>query len=633
MSDAKQFVIATAGHVDHGKSALVKALTGTDPDRLPEEKARQITIDLGFAELSLPGPGGELIHAAMVDVPGHEDFVRNMIAGVGSIDLALLVVAADDGWMPQTEEHLQILEYLGVAKAVIVLTKSDLGNADTVAQQIRDQLRDTFFRAAQIVRTSLHHKPLTVHDGVPELKHAIAVELARISPQRDIGKPRLFVDRAFSLRGIGTVVTGTLTGGTFHRGDPVLALPRKRSAHIRSLQSHGRDVDLAVPGMRAALNLPELEPGTQVLRGDMVTVSSFEPSGIIGVLLTKSSRSDKRPVKNRSRVYLHHGTSRIAASIRLFGKDSLRPGDQAIAQLRIESPVAAFLGDRFVLRDPSERFTIAGGVVLDPHGELTGELLQRRAGAPNDIDVCVRTGVQSSSAVLVSALLHQSHFHAAEIEAAVQRLQIPMRNGFALDERYWNSLREKAVDLIDRVHQGSPDKFGVEISELRGLFPQVPPELVNALIEDLCAKEFARAGSGVARKTHRAALPSALRGVAERIIEQITSKPFDPPARKLIAPDAKSQQTVRFLVDNGDVVELGPDIILSADSFKRMREFVVEFIAAKGPATVSVLRQELQTSRRIMVPFLERLDRDRVTRRFGDKRKLADEILSQRALK
>src|SRR5437660_5227690 len=217
----RHFIIATAGHVDHGKSALVKALTGTDPDRLPEEKRRKITIDLGFAELNLTAPSGNKIHAGIVDVPGHEDFVRNMIAGVGSIDLALLVVAADDGWMPQTEEHLQILTYLGVQRAVIALAKSDLGKIDIITTQIRDRLRDTAFVNSKIIPTSTR-----TGDGIEDLKRALAVEFAILPQPRDVGKPRLFVDRAFTLRGIGTVVTGTLTGGRLRRGQTVAIQPQ-----------------------------------------------------------------------------------------------------------------------------------------------------------------------------------------------------------------------------------------------------------------------------------------------------------------------------------------------------------------------------------------------------------------------
>jgi len=247
----RHFIIATAGHVDHGKSALVKALTGTDPDRLPEEKRRQITIDLGFAKLNLTAPSGDKIHAGIVDVPGHEDFVRNMIAGVGSIDLALLVIAADDGWMPQTEEHLQILTYLGVEQAVIALAKSDLGKIEPITEQIRNRLRETVLAKSRVIPTSVR-----TGEGIENLKKALVLELATMPTQRDFGKPRLFVDRAFTLRGVGTVVTGTLTGGRLHRGQSISVQPQNVRARIRSIQSHGVEIDCAQPGMRTALVFP-----------------------------------------------------------------------------------------------------------------------------------------------------------------------------------------------------------------------------------------------------------------------------------------------------------------------------------------------------------------------------------------
>src|ERR1700730_101408 len=278
------FILATAGHVDHGKSALVKALTGTDPDRLPEEKARGITIDLGFADLNLAGPAGEKFQVGVVDVPGHEDFIRNMIAGVGSIDLALLVVAADDGWMPQTEEHLQILTYLGVQRGVIALAKSDLGRIDITTDEIRIQLRGTAFVASPIVPTSVR-----TGEGIENLKSAIASELAAMHPQRDFGKPRLFIDRVFTLRGIGTVVTGTLTGGRFHRGQSIIVQPQKLPARIRSIQSHGVELDCAQPGMRTAVNLPDVAVD-QIKRGDVITDSDLVASSMIVAQIQRSPR-------------------------------------------------------------------------------------------------------------------------------------------------------------------------------------------------------------------------------------------------------------------------------------------------------------------------------------------------------
>src|SRR5437762_1657675 len=378
------FVIATAGHVDHGKSALVKALTGVDPDRLLEEKARQITIELGLAHLQLSAISTlssqlSTLSIGVVDVPGHEDFVRNMIAGVGSIDLALFAVAADDGWMPQTEEHLQILSYLGVKRAMIALTKSDVGNIDEVAKQIRDQLRESVFALSPIIPMSVRSG-----EGIENLKNALASEFSTMQPQRDVGKPRLFIDRAFVLRGIGTVVTGTLTGGRLHCGESVVIQPQKFDARIRSIQSHGCELENAQPGMRTAISLPDVGIGdgpVRIKRGDVITVA--DPSAslrtnlgsgaspILVVLLEKSHRLKPknpaaRPLKNGTSVNLHHGASRFPARIYLLDSDALEPGKQMIAQLQPESPIFAFLGDRFVLRDASEQYTIAGGVVLDP---------------------------------------------------------------------------------------------------------------------------------------------------------------------------------------------------------------------------------------------------------------------------
>src|SRR5262249_33723684 len=342
---AKYFILATAGHVDHGKSALVKALTGTDPDRLPEEKARQITIDLGFAELKLIAPSGDAIHAGIVDVPGHEDFVRNMIAGVGSIDLALFVVAADDGWMPQTEEHLQILTCLGVKRAVVALTKSDLGGIETVVRQIRDRLRDSPFANAQIIATSVRNGV-----GIDTLKVALASEFATTLPRPDFGKPRLFIDRVFTLRGIGTVVTGTLSGGQLRREQKIVVQPGRFKTRIRSIQSHGRELEIAGPGMRTAISLPDVSV-EQISRGNVVTIADFAPANATLIaLLEKSPRLSRenpaaRPLKSGTSVYLHHGTSRVAANVALRKNVILEPGKKEIAQLRLTSPIFAFVGD------------------------------------------------------------------------------------------------------------------------------------------------------------------------------------------------------------------------------------------------------------------------------------------------
>ena len=630
----RHFIIATAGHVDHGKSALVKALTGTDPDRLPEEKRRQITIDLGFAKLNLTAPSGDKIHAGIVDVPGHEDFVRNMIAGVGSIDLALLVIAADDGWMPQTEEHLQILTYLGVEQAVIALAKSDLGKIEPITEQIRNRLRETVLAKSRVIPTSVR-----TGEGIENLKKALVLELATMPTQRDFGKPRLFVDRAFTLRGVGTVVTGTLTGGRLQRGQSISVQPQNVRARIRSIQSHGVEIDCAQPGMRTALSLPDL-PIDQVKRGDVITDSDLAPTLALIAQIEKSPRViakelAARPLKSGSSVHLHHGTSRVAARITLLEKKELEPGQKTIAHLKLASPIFAFVGDRFIIRDASEQHTIAGGGVLDP--DVTGfrdardlKLLSMRATASDDVDLCVRSEIARRGFVLRKMLLNKSHFSADEISEALMRLQrdnkIVLLEEIAADGELWQTLRNQAIALIDNAHKQNPERPGLDLNELRSVLRDQPANVFEALIAELCADNFARKGSAIAQIAHRPALPIELQPVERKICEALAKEPFDPPPRREIEADLHAQRVLRFLIEAGEVSEVGSDVILLRENFERMKEAVVDIISLNGPATVSDLRQRLQSSRRIMVPLLERLDRDGVTRRVGDKRTLGQII-------
>jgi selenocysteine-specific elongation factor len=627
----KHFILATAGHVDHGKSALVKALTGTDPDRLPEEKERRITIDLGFAELNLTAPNGDKIHAGIVDVPGHEDFVRNMIAGVGSIDLALLVVAADDGWMQQTEEHLQILTYLGVERAVIALTKSDLGGIDTVTRQIRDRLRDSPFTNAQINATSVRN-----NDGIETLKKALASEFATMHGPRDYGKPRLFIDRVFTLRGIGTVVTGTLTGGRLRREQKIVVQPGNLHTRIRSMQSHGRDLEVTEPGTRTAISLPDIAV-EQINRGSVVTIADFEPANSTFIaLLEKSPRLSRenpgaRPLKSGSSVYLHHGTSRIAAKITLLKNRLLEPGKNEIAQLRFVSPIFAFAGDRFVIRDPSEQHTLAGGMVLDPNGaefrdEAKRKLLMDRATAPDDAYLWVRSEVGLRRIVSTQGLLEKSRFSDGEIANALLTLkrdeEIVVHAKIAANASTWNALRDRATSLIDKALSKNPERAGYDLSELRTALRDQSTDVFELLVAEMCSHDFIRKESTIARRSHRPALPAKLQPVAGKIHEDLSKKPFDPPPRRELERGLEEQRALKFLIESGEALQISPEAVLLHESFERMKSAVADFISKNGPATVSELRQALESSRRIMVPFLERLDREGFTRRVGDRRTL-----------
>jgi selenocysteine-specific elongation factor len=635
----KHFILATAGHVDHGKSALVKALTGIDPDRLPEEKTRGITIELGFAQLELKTPEASM-NIGIVDVPGHEDFIKNMVAGVGSIDLALLVVAADDGWMPQTEEHLQILTYLGVRRAVVALTKIDLAKSEDAAESdVRAQLAGTDFQDAPIVRTSV-----TAGRGIEELKAQLTSEFGSLLPQPDIGKARLAIDRAFTLRGIGTIVTGTLTGGTLRRGDAVVVQPASIPTRIRTIQSHNREADEIGPGERTALNLADLKIARErsqrgVWRGDVVTLGEFgDASAVINVALTRSMRlpTTTRPLRHGATVRVHHGRSNSAARIFFQDGEELRGRERGIAQIRFDTPVFMFAGDRFVVRDVSEQSTLAGGVVLDPDASVKNfrsaaqrELLKQRMHSPENAAVFVRTQLLRDRAIRQAGLLVKSRFSHSEISAAISELS---KSGSAVefadllfDAKWWNDVRARAISEIEKEHQAHPNRVGLELSRLRTVLgAEMPlPEVFDVLISELGRNGFVRSGETIQRATHRPTLPDSLQASGARIRTALATKSFDPPSRKELAPDPLSQHALRFLCDTGEVVKITDDLFLGSEGFAKMRDAVITFIRGKGFATMSDLRQTLGSSRRVVVPFLERLDRDGVTRRMGDKRTLA----------
>jgi selenocysteine-specific elongation factor len=634
MVESKHYIVATAGHVDHGKSALVKALTGTDPDRLPDEKARGITIDLGFAHLELPaaGPGTSSFLLGIVDVPGHEDFVKNMVAGVGSIDLALFVVAADDGWMPQTEEHLQILSYLGVSRAVVALTKIDLaGDVSRVSAEIVEKLRDTPLAAAPIIATSV-----VTGQGLDQLKAALANALASTPPPPDIGKPRLPVDRVFKLPGIGTVVTGTLTGGALRRGQIVAIQPSGKKARVRTIQSHNRDVEVSGPGTRTALNLHDLRAVGDVQRGDTITVEAFGgPSAIVDVQLEISSRA-VRPLKEGSRVRIHHGSCNVAAHVAFYQSKQLAAGERALAQLRLEKPSFVFAGDRFIVRDWPEQNTLAGGIVLDPDASRQSfrsaarfRFLNERGKSPEDVSPFVASKVMHDGGARRSQLLLKSRFSADAISDAVSRAaaegKVIVRGEYVFDPPKWQVWRSRAVDAVDMQHRAHPEQMGLSLTDLRTtLKADLQDEgLFNTLVDDLYASDFVRVGPAIRRAMHRPALPAQLQAAGAKLRSTLAAKPFDPPSRKDLAPDPISQQALRFLIATGEAVEINMEVLMTAENMRRATELIRKFIRDHGPATVSELRQTLGSSRRVIVPLLERLDRDGVTLRQNDKRALS----------
>ena len=638
----QHFVIATAGHVDHGKSALVKALTGIDPDRLPEEKARGITIDLGFAHLALPATSERpAMHLGIVDVPGHEDFVKNMVAGVGSIDVALLVVAADDGWMPQTEEHLQILTYLNVTRAVVALTKIDLvPSHDAAADALRERLRETPFASAPIVGTSVLHGR-----GLESLREAIGSACAAAPPQLDVGKPRLPVDRVFTLRGIGIVVTGTLIGGALQRGQAVVIQPAGHGARIRTLQNHHAEVASSPPGTRTALNLPDLTAQTDaesarrgVQRGDVVTLPELgTASDTADVLLERSARPIDtrsvvvRPLKSGKRVRIHHGSSNLPARL-LMNDAELLPGQRTIAQLQFDGQIFAFAGDHFIVRDWSEQRTLAGGLILDPdaiRGQFRNEAQQAclaQRAADFSCATCVRTQLARDGAVRRERFLVKSNWSTAQIAETISRLAedgvVIVFQEFIADAGWWMEKLRIAGAAIDRWHRDQPEQPGLPLNELRTLLESDPRALgiLDALVGKLVGHGFERAGAALRRSAHLPTLPPALRAAGDKLRAALAAKPLDPPPRKELANDPESQQALRFLIQTGAAIELGPELVMLAENFARARELIRSALQANGSATVSELRQAVGTNRRVIVPLVEHLDRIGLTLRQGDKR-------------
>lgn len=643
----RHYILATAGHVDHGKSALVKALSGTDPDRLPDEQARGITIDLGFAHLEWRDstPRTDTVLFGIVDVPGHEDFVKNMVAGVGSVDLALLAIAADDGWMPQTEEHLQILSYLGVRHGVVALTKQDLITEGTEAlvASIRTKLAGSPLANAPIVPTSV-----STGAGLPELRAALLDVAAEIPPPADLGKPRLPVDRVFKLPGIGTVVTGTLTGGCLEPRQTVILQPSGQTSRIRTLQTYHEAVPSAGPGMRTAVNLPDLEPLSDtepngVARGQVLTLASFgKPHDTLDVLLEKSARlvgqktPAARPLRDGTVVRIHHGSTHSPGRIRLREATELQPGQQVLAEIRLGQPVFLFAGDRFVLRDASEQHTLAGGLVLDPdadrrlwRSEEQGRFLQARAQRPDDPATLLATELARDGAARRDQVMAKTrlstHLIEATIAQGVEAGTVVARAGLVFAPAWWDALRRSAAEAIDFEHHAHPERPGLSLAQMRvALKPALDcPGTFEALLADLLDSGFQKTGTFIGRTAHRLALPPHLEAAGKRIRGLLLARPLDPPTRKELAPDRAGFEALRFLLNSGEAVAVGPDLVLSIGAYNRAVRKLRKHLTQVGRANVSDLRQAVGCTRRLMVPLCEKLDQEGVTRREGDLRALA----------
>ena len=583
MPEELNAILGTAGHIDHGKSSLVRALTGVNPDRLPEEKKRGVTIELGFAHLSLPDPSGDTSYElGVVDVPGHTDFVGNMVAGVGGMNLALFAVAADDGWMPQSEEHLQILHYLGVPEIVVALTKTDLSDDVEFSREfVRESLRNSPYADAPIIPVSSH-----TGAGLDELKSVLIDRLTALPATPDYGKAILPVDRAFTVKGMGTVITGTLLGGKLSVGEALVCHRGAEQANLRSIQNHSRQVETALPGMRTALNLPDFQVGSRkklgIHRGCvLVPPGSGYPGDTLDVQLTRLTREipgqseTTKPIRSSQRVRCFYGSGSVGARI-LFGDgQSLAPGESALAQLRLDEPLFTMIGDRFVIRDWSGRATIAGGVVLDPLGQRRGfrtRIMQEHLsgiatgmGDPAEVVLQILTRDHMISADLLSQRLKVSDARFDEIVAGLQKDgKVRDLAGKLAHAGWWDSTLADAQERIESFHREHPDLAGYPLEDFRqtATSSALPPEVLPLLEESLAADGYPSSGTVIARAGFTPGLPDDLAGPVREIEEKLTVNPLNPPGYAELGQTSPQRRAIAFLVRIGRVVKLDDKAVL-----------------------------------------------------------------------
>ncbi|HZW03225.1 MAG TPA: selenocysteine-specific translation elongation factor [Anaerolineaceae bacterium] len=628
------WVIGTAGHVDHGKSTLVEALTGIHPDRLKEEQEREMTIELGFAWLTLPG-GDEV---GIVDVPGHRDFIENMLAGVGGIDAALFVVAADEGVMPQTREHLAILNILQIPAGIIALTKTDLAPdpdwLDLVETDVRDAVAGTVLADAPLVRVSAR-----TGAGLDDLLKTIQACLSQRPIRPDMGRPRLPIDRVFTVAGFGTVVTGTLTDGTLRVGEELEILPAGFRARIRGLQTHKRKVDTAVPGSRVAVNLTGVEVD-QIRRGDILAhAGQFRPTARVDVQF-RLDAGVTAPLKHNSEVKLFLGAAEVLARTRVLGAEEIRPGTEGWLQLELREPVVAVRGDRYILRRPSPGETLGGGAVIDPHPKkrhkrFAADVLERMAalsqGTP--ADVLAQAAEQAGFASLQEAA-ERAHLPADHVEPAAAELvaagrlvaledgPLTVGSGILVAARsQWERLSDVAAAEVRSYHQAYPLRRGMPREALKSRLKVTPRVFQAALRRWLQAGRLAENGTNVHLPEHRVRFSPQQQAAVDRLLERFDQAPYAPPSVKE-AQAAVSEEVYTVLIERGDLVQVSPDVVFRQAVFDRLVEAVREHLQNHETLSVVEFRDRFETSRKYALAFLEYLDQIGVTVRVEDARKL-----------
>lgn len=633
----KSVIVGTAGHIDHGKTSLVKALTGIDADRLAEEKRRGITIDLGFANLELTSPAGDRLRLGFVDVPGHERFVRNMLAGVGGIDLVLLVIAADEGVMPQTREHFDICRLLAIPRGLVAITKCDSVDSDTldvVRLEIEDYLRGSFLDSKH---TPIIPVSAVRGDGLDELKRELA-RLADTAVTKNAGAlPRLPIDRAFVMRGFGTVVTGTLISGTIAREQELELHRSGKRVRARGIQVHGAATEQARAGERTAINLAGVS-ADMLARGMMLTApSTLEPSARIDVRL--QLLNDARPLKHLSRVHLHVYSSESVAQVRLLEGGRLEPGNSQLAQLRIAQPLLMVPGDRFIIRQFSPVITIGGGIVLDSFPvhrstrEIVGTLdfLRKLEAANQQEALALRVERSGTSGLSRADAVKQTGRSAREIEIDVQALAKSNRIVIAADLLLAGNAAERAssnlLSDLETFHKANPLVEGMGKENLRERL-ELGSGVFGFLLGQLSARKKIEIQGELVKLAGRGVTMSADEERARKTIETaFSSAGLKVPALKevlagLPVDRLRSQKIVTLLLREGSLIKVSDDLVFHRSALESLRHRVVAQKSTAPKMDVAHFKDLTGVSRKYAIPLLEYLDRERVTRRVGDIREI-----------
>lgn len=630
----KYIILGTAGHIDHGKSSLVKALTGIDPDRLKEEKERGITLDLGFASLDLPG-GNRL---GIVDVPGHEGLIKNMLAGVGGIDIVMLVIAADEGIMPQTREHLAICDLLHVKKGIIALTKTDMADKDWLAlvtDEVRDFVKGTFLEKSPIVPVSSK-----TQENLPALVQELAKLSNEVSPKSSNGILRLPIDRVFTMKGFGTVITGTLLSGTISVEQEVDILPNGIKTRVRGIQSHNKAVQRAVAGQRTAVNLQGVEKD-QLSRGDtIVSAGFFSTTKTLDAKLDLLKQAP-RGLKTGSRIRFYNTTQEAIGRLTILGSNELTPGEEAFVQIRLEQPVIVQHGDRYILRFYSPMETLGGGVVLNPHTRRHKQAAMKES--LQTLGVLEKGPIGEKLALLISgkglagmeesAIIGDMAADKQEIQTAlaalVQKKMILRVDNLYVHTSHVEELEKKALDLVKQYHKDNPLKPGLDKEELKGVLRmRLSPKVLNAALDGLVKKkQLETEGSKLRVPGFKAAGGKVQDEVKNRIVEAIRKGGSQPPVREEFPAlfgisDKDARDLLKLLADEGRTVRINDSLHLDRDVLEKIRGDLKNHLAEKKEITMAEFRDLARTSRKFAVPLMEFFDSQKLTQRVGDKRVL-----------